>query len=446
MAQRLSKGAGSLLRRAEKALAERDWDQATTYALRVLDTYEDNPRAHLVVFMAGRHIASLDDLRAVAEQIVRQTPYEDSLLRDVVTSQADALGAARAAEVAGLLGSHPELRLAFDARFSNLEVAKRAFDSVFGDPDWVSAVENSNPEDAHRLERARLDADDVFVAAAESDLEALAEACGLAEKRVPQITELLGEARGACDREMASLREKSEGELAAVEERYAHLDRDVALANAGLGAGALLVVVGTVAAVIAAMPSEGTASNALHTFPVLTIALATVAVASGIGLLVLRSRLARANAQAISDKNREVHGIEWARDRRERELEELAGAVRYRSRLLAETNLMVDDVDSACVELMRSVCAVTGEEFVEPEETAVVETPEPEAIAPAGEEVDFVEAADDANPARPRLVLVGEDPAGGAAPAGEPTGESFLDLDEPDLGGLVRLGAAARRK
>lgn len=349
----------SLLRHTADALAAWDWDSATEYAERALDADPASASAHLLSFMAHRHISSLDQLPGVAAQIVAETPAAVVPLAEVLDDEAMA-GQATHDTARALLAKNPQVTAPIRQRVTTLGVSWRAFDSVFEDEDWTLALARVSLEDKRAMERARLEADAVFDEAVCAARKEVAQVCTVAMARIPRVTKAVGEARQASERASEELDRSSGADDTAVTESFSYLPSDIRTAHVGLWVGVALVAVAAVMLVFALLPSGSSITNPLASFGPLTLLLVAVLLAMGVGLLALRGNLVRSNRRGMVERaaaKASVH--ERAASHAERLGDELA-AIRARCRSLETMRLDDDSFEDALAELEASV-AVLGQ-------------------------------------------------------------------------------------
>ena len=394
-----SKGGESLLRKAREAMDAREWDAAQDYAQRVLVGDPDDVEAHMLAFLSGRHIASVDDLQAVAAQIVSVVPAVATPLAEVLAAEEGTDDDAEPspaphADVAALLAQNPGVHAPYDSKLDGLHQAKDAFDAVFGDPDWAFALEHAYTDDNRRMVRAREAAEEVFSAAFAEEKAHLDAACQAAKGRVPQTVELMADARKACDAARAELEERSGARKSAVSDHYSFLHRNIRTAHAGLRVGVVLIVLGLVLLVLTLVPSTGTITNPLASFAQVSVPISLVVVVVGIGLLMARSGLVRDNQDHMAER---VKAGSDAKDQIQREVDELGtrvAAVESCINSLEWAGLEGDGFGRARGDLSQAVARLAGgeDEGAAPEDarqgSAEPEAVESEAAEPAGSAID----------------------------------------------------------
>ncbi|MEE8703457.1 MAG: hypothetical protein SOH58_00390 [Olsenella sp.] len=96
----------SLVKHGNKSLAEQDWDAAADNFARALEADPSSAQAHLQMYLASRHLMSLEELPAIADKIIEVTPAERTPLADVLRIQEEL--EAEAAERAAAQAADPE--------------------------------------------------------------------------------------------------------------------------------------------------------------------------------------------------------------------------------------------------------------------------------------------------------------------------------------------------
>lgn len=96
----------SLVKHGNKSLAEQDWDAAADYFARALEADPSSAQAHLQMYLASRHLMSLEELPAIADKIIEVTPAVRTPLADVLRIQEEL--EAEAAERAAAQAADPE--------------------------------------------------------------------------------------------------------------------------------------------------------------------------------------------------------------------------------------------------------------------------------------------------------------------------------------------------
>lgn len=422
---RRSKGGESLLRKAREALENRDFEAAEGYAERVLAGEDQDADAHLLAFLAGRHITTVDDLSAVAEQIVAAVPTVATPLAEVLAAEEGEEDAPHA-DVAELLAQNPTVHAPYDNRLDGLHQAKAAFDAVFEDPDWQQALSLALIEENRHMARAREAAEQVFSDAFAAERAALDAACKTAKVRVPRTVQLAADARKACDDAREDLDQRSGARKDAVNDRYSFLHRNIKTAHTGLRVGIVILVLGVLLLALSLIPSTGTTTNPLASFSQYSIPGSLVVIVIGVGMLMARTGLAKDNQDRMAERVQAGNEAQGAILRAKDELGTRIAAVEACINALEWVNLCSDGFDAACRELDRAVRGLSGEVVAELED----ETPEPgEATAP--EEAPEAEApAQEAEPAAP-------------ATKAEPDAQKADDTAEPAPAEPASAGPAA---
>lgn len=368
----------SLLRRAEDALSQWDWEAAGEYAVRALAADPKNADAHLLAFLATRHITSVAELPGVAAQIVLQTPPRTTPLAQVLDEDV-AQGGPAHDTTRELLREHPGIVVPVSERLSNLRAARGAFEAVFFDEDWQVALEWSSLERTRAMQRAQEEAGQVFDDALCEARDEVARECAVAEMRLPRVAKVTREAEAACARVLQDLDRTSEDADTAVSKSYSFLRGNIRIARIGLWVGMMLVA-GAVAMFVLALVPHGTSTttNVLASFDSTTVLVALGVLAAGIVLLALRGSLVRSNRRALRER------VETRADVHERvasrvdELEGEVASVRAACRALEALSLTDDAFEDAVEELAASVAVLSGAK-AEPQEAASVAGPERDA-------------------------------------------------------------------
>lgn len=351
----------SLLRHGEDALAQWDWDAAREYAGRALDGDGRSADAHLLFFLANRHITSIAELPSVAAQIVLQTPPSVTPLLEVLDAEA-ADGAPSHDTTRALLRSHPDITMPTAERLSNLRSAQAAFDAVFDDPHWQMALERSPLERMRAMERAREEADAVFDEAFREARDEVSRACAVAEMRVPRVAKETFAAAKVCERALEELDRSNGAADTAVSESFSYLRGDIRTARVGLWVGVLLVAGATAMLGLALIPhgSDTGTTNVLASFTGVSTVVALCVLVAGIVLLALRGYLVRSNRRGLRQRvetRADLH--ERATSRAER-LEDDVAAIRAACRALETLPLADESFEDALEELAAGVAVLGG--------------------------------------------------------------------------------------
>lgn len=349
----------SLLRHAQDALEQQDWDGAGEYAARAIAANDKNANARLIAFMADRHVSSLEQLPAVARQMVGETPTALAPLADLLESQA-AAGDTSHESTRALLAAHRGITAPVEQRLTTLELSREAFDRVFSDDDWQVALIYSPLEQRRAMERARSEADAVFADAVSDARAEVSQACAIADSRVPRVATLAQEVESACDKATADLARESGAEDTAVAETYSYLTGDIRTARAGLWVGVILIVIAAAMLAMTLLPSGAVTTNALASFPLVSVPVALVVLCVGIALLAARGNLVRSNRQGLRSRveaKADAHGKAASRAER---LDDEVASLRARLRSLETMRLDDDSFEDALEELSASIAVLGG--------------------------------------------------------------------------------------
>lgn len=409
----------SLLRHGDDALTSEDWDGALEYYGRALDANANEPGLYLRLFLANRHLLSVDELCQVATQIVAETPAERTSLAEVLAMEI-ADGRSVDPEVVGLLGlevsggagspSHddeaklgqtskgdaeqgdpsgvdeaekasddaPEPareisvvipsdqsvalpRCSYPQRIRNLKLSRQAFDRTFEDEYWQAAYAHGDLELRRHMERAHADAEAVFDAAFAEERTLLQEMCNRAKVRIPRMRHITTAALASCNEALSSFAETSGGRKQEVSSEYAYLGNNLRTAHACLWVGVALIVVGAVLLGLAIIPrGMSVTNNAFAAFPEYFVPLGIVVVLVGVVLLVLRSLLVRSNREAMSERQASA-GVAKSNIAQDYDLlNTKVAAVRSRCHSLESLPLDTsnDEFEKACADLDATVKAL----------------------------------------------------------------------------------------
>lgn len=349
----------SLVNHTMDALAERDWAAATGYAERAVDADPRNADAHLLSFMAHRHISSLDQLSGVAAQIVAETPASLTPLAQLLDTEA-AAGEPSHDTTRALLAAHPQVAAPARERLSNLQVAQRAFEGVFDDADWTFALARISLEEKRAMERARADAEAVFAEAQAEARVQVAASCGVAEVRVPRVAKAVSDAQRACEHALDDLERSTGAADTAVTESFSYLPTDIRTARAGLWVGSALVMVAVVLLVLALVPSGSSITNPLASFAPVSVVLALCVLAAGVVLLAVRGNLVRSNRRGLAERVEAKASAHERASSHADEVNEEVAAIRARCRALESMRLGDDSFEDALGELEAAVAVLGG--------------------------------------------------------------------------------------
>lgn len=370
----------SLLRHTVDALASYDWASAIEYSERAVDADPNNASARLLSFMAHRHLSSLDQLSGVAAQIVAETPATVMPLAQVLDDESMAEHSQHDT-TRTLLSQNPQVTAPVKERVTTLAVSRRAFESVFDDEDWVFALRRVSLEDKRAMESARSQAESVFDEALGAARADVAQACAVAAARVPRVTKAVGEAQTACQKAAEELERSNGADDTAVSESFSYLPSDIRTAHVGLWVGVALVLVAAVMLVFALVPGRSSITNPLASFGLLTLLLAVVLLAMGIGLLALRGNLVRSNRRGMVERAEAKASVHERAASHAEQLDDEMAAIRARCRSLETMRLDDDSFEDALSELeARSMVLDGASAPLKPE--AVAQEDEPVA-APA---------------------------------------------------------------
>lgn len=349
----------SLVRHAEDALAELDWSSAAGYAERAVAADQKSAHAHLLAFMARRHVSSLDQLEGVAAQIVAETPASLTPLAQLLQDEA-AAGQPAHEETLALLGANPQVTAPVEERITNLVIARDAFAAVFEDEDWTCALSRISLEDKRAMERAQANAEAVFDEALKDARAELSRACAVAEDRAPRVAKAVGEARRSCEQALADAERASGAADTAVTESYAYLPTDIRTARAGLWVGSALVVTAAILLVVVLLPSGSSITSSVASFGRISLLLAAALMVAGVALLAVRGNLVRSNRRGLAERvEAKASAHEQAVSHAEEVSDEVA-AIRARCRALESMRLSDGSFEDALGELAASVVALGG--------------------------------------------------------------------------------------
>lgn len=349
----------SLLRHGEESLSQWEWAAASEYAERAIAADAASADAHLLAFLAARHITSIRELPGVAAQMVLQTPHRMTPLLQVLDEDSVEGGPAHDT-TRSLLREHPDVVDPVSERVSSLRSARASFQAVFDDPDWQVALERSSLERTRAMERAQQEADAVFEDALAGAREEVAQACAVAELRLPRVVKAVGEAESVCGRVLVDLDRTSDAADTAVTESFSYLKGDIRTARAGLWVGVILIVGALAMLALALIPHGGTTTNALASFTRVSTIVAACLLAVGVVLLALRGNLVRSNQRGLRQR------VETRADVHERvagrvdELEGDVATIRAACRALEATQLSDDSFEDALEELAAAVAVLDG--------------------------------------------------------------------------------------
>lgn len=347
----------SLIRHTEDVLLAHDWPAATGYAERAVAADPRNAQAHLLSFMAHRHIDSLAQLSGVAAQIVAEVPTSLTPLSQLLEEEASG-GHPAHDTTRALLSANPQVIAPVEERLSNLRIARAAFEDVFEDEDWTFAIARISLEEKRAMERARAQAEAVFDVAFQEARDELSQACAVAEARVPRVAKVVAEAQEACERALEELERTTGAEDTAVAESFSYLPADIRTARAGLWVGTALVILSVGLLVLMLLPSGSSITNPVASFGHVSLAIAAAMLVAGVALLAVRGNLVRSNRRGLAER---VEAKASAHERATTHAEEVSGevaAVRARCRSLESMRLGDDSFEDALGELAASIAVL----------------------------------------------------------------------------------------